>query len=260
MAFLEFHYHSDALRMGVNVNIILPENRKSAIGVRSGAPEGKCKTVYLLHGLSDDHTAWMRRTSIERYAAEYGIAVVMPCVGRSWYTDTEYGQNYFTFVAEELPRVCQGYFRPISDKREDNFIVGQSMGGYGAFKTAFTYPDKFAACAALSGSLDIISRLPGATIEQWQDFFGAGFSSPEMQRDEKCDLFAIADKLKASGEEPPRIFMWCGTEDFLINANRKFDKHLSALGIEHTYTESEGNHSWKYWDEHIKDVLKFFFG
>ena len=108
-------YHSDALRIGVSVNVILPEQAKTAIGIDSKA-ENTYKTLYLLHGLSDDHSIWMRRTSIERYATECGIAVVMPAVTRSWYTDTADNAAYFTFVAEELPRVCRGFFRGISEQ------------------------------------------------------------------------------------------------------------------------------------------------
>ena len=126
MAFLELHYHSDALRIGVTVNVILPEKAKTLIGMNADGAD-TYKTLYLFHGLSDDHSIWMRRTSIERYAADYGIAVVMPSVNRSWYTDTVYGAKYFTFVTEELPRVCRSYFRGMSDKREDNMVAGLSM-------------------------------------------------------------------------------------------------------------------------------------
>ena len=131
MAFLELHYHSDALGIGVTVNVILPEKAKTLIGMNAEGGDNY-KTLYLFHGLSDDQSIWMRRTSIERYAADYGIAVVMPSVNRSWYTDTVYKAKYFTFVTEELPRVCRSYFRGMSDKREDTLVAGLSMGGYGA--------------------------------------------------------------------------------------------------------------------------------
>ena len=259
MAFLQMNYHSDALKMGVSVNVILPESAKTVIGI-SAEGGGSYKTLYLLHGLSDDHTIWMRRTSIERYASRYGIAVVMPSVGRSWYNDTDYGQKFFEFVSRELPRVCRGFFRGMSDKREDNFIAGLSMGGYGALKTALTYPESFQACASLSGALDVVSRSFGFTPERWRDFFGAGFSRPEELPGSNKDIFTVVKNMKGDGKEPPRIFMWCGTEDSLLSHNRSFDKLLSELDIPHEYRESRGNHSWDCWDEHIKDVLEFFFG
>ena len=92
MASFEMHYRSEVLRMQVNLNVIIPE------GV------SEYKTLYLLHGLSDDCTAWPRHTSIERYANDRKIAVVMPTVVRSWYSNTAYGARYFDFVALELPR------------------------------------------------------------------------------------------------------------------------------------------------------------
>ena len=70
------------MKTSVSVNVLLPEKTKSLIGM-DGKQAGKMKTIYLLHGLSDDRTIWMRRTSIERYAIERGVAVVMPNVGRS---------------------------------------------------------------------------------------------------------------------------------------------------------------------------------
>ena len=119
MAFFQMNYHSDTLRMGVSLNVLLPEKAKTMIGMQATG-ESTYKTLYLLHGLSDDHTIWMRRTAIERYAAEKGIAVVMPNIGRSWCTDTAYGAKHLTFVAKELPAVCQGFFRGMSAERENN--------------------------------------------------------------------------------------------------------------------------------------------
>ncbi len=110
--------------------------------------------LYLLHGLSDDDTIWLRRTSIERYVAEFGLAVVMPQVHRSFYLDGEYTGAYWTFVAEELPALVAGFFR-VSQAREDTFVAGLSMGGYGAMLHALRQPGRFAAAASLSGALDV---------------------------------------------------------------------------------------------------------
>lgn len=111
------------------------------IGMNGSQKKSSYPVLYLLHGLSDDHTIWHRRTSIERYVSALGLAVVMPNVGKSFYTDMANGGNYFTFITEELPTLVQSYF-PVSAKREDNFIAGLSMGGYGAFKVALSCPEK----------------------------------------------------------------------------------------------------------------------
>lgn len=253
MALLEMNYYSDALKMTTTVNVLLPEKPKKAPG--AGAPEGTYKTLYLYHGLTGDHTAWLRKSCIERYAAEYGIAVVMPEVGRSWYTDTRYGANYFTFVTEELPQVCRSYFKGMSDRREDNLVAGLSMGGYGAVKAALCCPEKFFGCASLSGSLDISRKGRPTILEEWQGIFNFDLEAPAELEDSEHDLFAIARKNHAEGKPFPKLYLWCGTEDSLITVNRNFDKLLQELGVAHVYEESQGDHSWKWWDMHIADAL-----
>jgi len=259
MAFFEMKYHSDALKIGVSVNVILPEKAKTLIGM-DGVQSATYKTLYLLHGLSDDHSIWMRRTSIERYAAEYGIAVVMPCVGRSWYVDTAYGVNYFTFITEELPRVCRAYFRGMSDKREDNFIAGLSMGGYGAVKAALCCPDTFGGCASLSGALDFTRRDRPYLNSDIKWIFGSQYNSSTELNGTKHDVYFLAKNASEKGIRFPKMYLWCGTEDVLIDGNREYSDLLTSLGVEHRYEESEGNHSWKWWDLHIQDALKYLLG
>lgn len=263
MAFFQMNYHSDALKLGVSVNVIIPEKAKTLIGMEADGGESY-KTLYLLHGLSDDHTIWMRRTSIERYAAEHGIAVVMPSVARSWYTDTADDANYFTFVADELPRVCRGFFRGMSDKREDNLIGGLSMGGYGAIKVALRRPDAFGGVLMLSSAVDFAYRImptPKVSLREWQGVFGfdlEGGSQALVGGPE--DPFALVRQNREKGIAFPDIYIWCGTEDTLIDTNRRFSALLSELGVEHRYDESEGNHSWKWWDIHVQDGLDYLLG
>lgn len=260
MAFFELHYHSDALKMGVSVNVILPEKaKKSLIGMSSAASDAPTyKTLFLLHGLSDDHTIWMRRTSIERYATKAGIAVVMPAVARSWYTDTADGAHYLTFITEELPDVCRGYFRGMSDKREDTFIAGLSMGGYGAVKASLVRPERFGACASLSGALDIAGFANRSMNNEWRGIFGFGLESAAELKDTEHDIFALVKKNAEGGLPFPKLYMWCGLDDELIDSNRRFDSLLTEKGIEHVYAESEGDHSWEWWDRHIQDAINYF--
>ena len=250
------HYHSDALGMGVSVNVILPENAKTLIGMAANAA-GEYKTLYLFHGLSDDQTIWMRRTSIERYAAEYGIAVVMPSVGRSWYTDTAYGAAYFTFVTKELPAVCRSYFRGMSQKREDTLVAGLSMGGYGALKAALSCPDTFGGCASLSGALDICSFSRPDFEREWRGIFGDEIDSITGLTGSKHDLFALSTQLSQSGGPFPKTYLWCGDSDFLLAHSKRFSAHLHTLGVKHLYEQSEGDHSWQWWDLHIRAALNY---
>lgn len=236
MAFLQCDFYSNALNISASMNVILPENIK-----------GPLSTLYLLHGLSDDHTIWMRRTSIERYVSELQLAVVMPAVNRSFYADMKHGANYWTFVSEELPRRVRAMF-PLSDAREHNFAAGLSMGGYGAMKLGLTHPDRYAAVASLSGAVDLVHLNRDVSGE-----FPSIFGDFESLRGSGNDLFALADKLGA--DKSPRLYQCCGTEDFLYEDNVRFREHVRSLGLPLTYEEGPGTHDWGYWDVHIKRVL-----
>ena len=241
MAFLQLDYRSAALGQNVCVNIILPKKEVSVF-----------KTLWLLHGHSGDHNDWMRYSAVERYARELDLAVVMPDADNAWYTDTAYGKKYFTFITEELPQLMTCYFKGYSSAKEDNLIIGLSMGGYGALKAALTYPEKYHFCASLSGSLDITRKNRPCNLDQWRSIFGFNLQSPDELDGTKHDLFALSKENKAF----PYIYMWCGTEDALIEVNNRFSTHLTDLGIAHEYHTSEGNHAWKYWDTHLQNALE----
>ncbi len=244
--FLELNFRSKQLNKDTQVNILIPDKT-----------EAPYKTLWLLHGRSGDHTSWMRNTSIERYANEHGLAVVMPNGDRSWYTNNTYGGNYFNYVAEELPMLCRGLFKGMSDKREDQIVAGLSMGGYGAVKLALACPEKYGACISLSGALDVTRRGRECNLEEWKSIFKTEMTSSLELEGSEHDLFALAAKHKSQNQEFPRLYMWCGTEDSWIGVNKSFDAHLWELSRPHLFEFSEGNHSWKWWDLHIQDALNY---
>ncbi len=256
MALTHVDFFSDTLGMCVEMDVILPENTSGQIGMEGVGGAGKWKTLYLLHGMSDDHTIWQRRTSIERYAADKGICVVMPSTQLGWYTDMYIGQKWFTYISEELPSICRSFFPSMSDRREDTFVCGLSMGGYGAFKLALRAPQTFSWAASLSGALDIADICESGSLKSemfWTDVFG-----PKTEvRGSFNDLFKAAEDVKANGDPMPKLFMWCGTEDFLYNHNTRMRDHLRNLGYDLDYRESAGNHQWKYWDTWVQSVLEW---
>lgn len=255
MALIHLNFHSDTLGMAMQADVILPQKNTSLIGMQTSESE-TYKTLWLLHGLSDDNTIWQRRTSIERYASEKGIAVVMVNADRSWYCDMKYGGRYFTYLTDELPKICRHFFRGMSARREDNLVAGLSMGGYGALKCALTYPDRYIAAASLSGAVDIAAYVEGKS-EMSDPYWYSILGDFDKVRGSENDLFALADRLCEKAERP-RLFLWCGTEDHLISSNRRLKAHFDSLGIENTYKESEGDHSWHWWDLHIRDAIEFF--
>jgi putative tributyrin esterase len=247
VALVTCHFFSEALQVSTAMTVLLPQATHGQIGLTGVASEEPPPVLYLLHGLSDDETIWTRRTSIERYAAERGLAVVMPRAGRSFYSDERHGAAYWTFLSEELPRVVGAFFR-VSQRRQDTFVAGLSMGGYGALKWALRHPDRFAAAASLSGSLDVTgdSTAYGEIVPHvWEG--GARPGSDD-------DLFALIER--ADLAEVPHLFVACGTSDELLDANKRFVARATELEVVvHADIDRPGDHDWAYWDARIQDVL-----
>lgn len=254
MALIQCDFASETLGMACSMNVILPQAAPSQVGMGGVSRGGKHPVLYLLHGYSDDHTIWCRRTSIERYVAELGLAVVMPNVHTSFYANLPGGKRYWDFVGEELPAVCRSFF-PLSDRRQDTFAAGLSMGGYGAFKLALNYPDRFAAAASLSGAVLVDATWEQGKDDRDPDFFVPMFGSLDRFRGTGNDLAWLVRKAVADGVELPALFQSCGRDDFLIEENRGFHRLLEEQGVEHVYQEHPGEHTWGYWDQHIQRVL-----
>lgn len=252
MALFQCNFYSDALKICTSMNVILPQKAQTQIGMESTAAEEPA-VLYLLHGLSDDHTIWLRRTSIERYAASYPLAVVMPAVNRSFYTDMACGgAAYWTFISEELPQIVQSFFK-VSNDRKKTFVAGLSMGGYGAFKLALTHPERYAAAASLSGCLDmntVTGENKAADLREYENIFGPITKLPGSAN----DLLALANRFPKSAKT--KFYQCCGTGDFLYKENLTFRNHAKKLNL--TYQEHEGElHEWGYWDRQIKRVLEW---
>ena len=232
------------LRKSMTFNAVIPDTCKEDIPV-----------VYLLHGLSDDHTMWCRRTSAERYADKYGVALIMPNADRSFYTDMKYGGKYYSYISDELVEYTRNLFR-LSHKREKNFMCGLSMGGYGALKIAMRNPDSFAAVTAFSAVADIVNQIK---ITQWpQDVINIwGEDALNTVKGSDDDLFALASKLDGA-EIKPRVLHFCGTEDFMYEDNIRLKEHMEATSFDYKYFEEAGGHSWDMWDKWLPSALEFF--
>jgi len=236
MLHLRCDLFSESLALSTSMTVLLPQRTTAQIGMGGRVREHGTPVLYLLHGLSDDDTVWLRRTSIERYVAELGIAVVMPQVHRSFYSDMAHeGGRYWTFVAEELPQLVADSFR-VSTRRENTFVAGLSMGGYGAFKLALRCPDRFAAAGSLSGVLDVASLARRAergplAHNVW------GERGVEGSDDDLLALLGRADPATL-----PALWSTCGTEDELIGHQRTFVAAAEDRGVEVTADEHPGAH------------------
>lgn len=233
MSLFQVHYFSQPLNKMSGMFIVLPDDG------------GPFPVVYLLHGLSDDYTAWQRRSSVERYADALGIMVVMPDGGRSFYTDMQGGAGQYEQHILETVRFIDRTFRTI-DAPGARGIGGLSMGGYGAMKLGLKYPELFGSVTSHSGALDMAATLAENPWPELQLIFGDNLTSGD-------DCFALA---RQPGRKPAISFD-CGLDDFLLEQNRRFHVHLNGAGVPHAYHEYSGGHTWAYWDEHVPAALRF---
>jgi putative tributyrin esterase len=248
MALLRLDHVPETIKVNLPLYIILP-----GPGEMRGLPVARRKVLYLLHGLSDDGSAWQRYTMIESLATLYGLVVVMPSAGRSFYTDQANGQLYFSYLTDELPRYLQEVFR-LAPPRQDTLIAGNSMGGYGAFKAAFLRPELYSAAASFSGVLSMV-------------FIKAHPGDPRYAEFEH--LFGDLKKLVGSEHDPtvwleqaaqnparlPRLFMACGRQDDLYPVNQQFHAACQSLGIPVEYHAEDGSHDWFFWNAQIQRFL-----
>ncbi len=250
MAFIDLKIYSESLGMETDVFVVIPQrSTRGQIGTENGGADAQSyKCLYLLHGLTDDQTIWMRRTSIERYASEYGICVVMPFGARSFYSDMKYGEKYYTYITKELPAIIEDMFN-VSREREDRYIGGLSMGGYGALKAALTECGKYAAAFALSPVTDINNPIFRDTLVP---VFGDSIPA-------SADLLPLT-AAHANDAVRSRLYVTIGTGDYMYGDAVRFDKHMQGLDYDYTYVETEGVHNWCLWDKTVQAAIAWMLG
>ncbi|EUJ45343.1 alpha/beta hydrolase [Listeria riparia] len=236
------HFFSTSLELRTSLQVFIPDQIDESKPMR---------LLYLLHGLSDDDTAWLTNTSLVRYAENRNIAIVMPQVHRSFYTDMQIGNRYWTFLSKELPALVHRWFR-LPAEPENTYVAGLSMGGFGALKWGLNYPEKFAGMASLSGALDLVAlrhQRPEMEVEMVPTF-----GNIEDMEGSLNDLVALLPKV-ANQDRKPRVLQLCGTEDFLYANNLGFKAAIEKMDFAYIYREIPGEHNWKYWDCEIQTVL-----
>jgi len=255
MAFIQANIYSNVLQMEVTLNVVLPQQTKKAIGTDVVGVKEDIPVLYLLHGMNGNHSSWLRRTSIERYVSGRGIAVVMPSTDLGWYTDTTYEMNYWTFIAEELPEICQELFPQLTTKREKTYAAGLSMGGYGAMKLGLRHPERFAAVASLSGALAMAESIEHLLALRSRAYWEGIFGPLEELQGSDNDLIHLIKQLDP--DKAPRFFVACGTEDDLYPANTYAVDKMKQQNIAVTFEDGPGIHDWAFWDQWIQRVLEW---
>jgi putative tributyrin esterase len=243
--------YSKALQMKTNITVVTPRDILDV--PKNGS------VVYLLHGIFDNSYDWEQKAQLALLCDRYNLTFILPEVQRSFYIDMAYGLPYFTYISEELPQICSRLFNIPTD-REHTYVMGLSMGGYGALKCALKKPEQYAGCAAFSAAADLTGVMKAAEssssiIEQNEIKAILGMN---YELFEENDLFRIAKACDQSRIKP-RIFMTCGTEDFIYDMSVKFRECMKNLSFDFTYQEWSGVHEWYLWNKSLHLACAHFF-
>ena len=263
MAIGKMTFHSEELNRNVDFRFLLPEGPSLYEEDKSYFDRAP-RVLYLLHGHGCGNEEWLTGSSIKAFSYRYNMAVIMPGGENSFYLNhPEARANYGNFVGRELVEYTRKVFG-FSDRREDTFIGGISMGGFGALHTGLEFPENFSKIMALSSAL-ILYDVAGKD-NRYDDGFGGYdyytsiFGDLKNVLESEVNPETLALKLLGHGVDLPQIYMACGTEDFLLENNRKFKRFLDAHKINCIYHESEGNHNFKFWDPYVEDAIRWMAG
>ncbi len=260
MSLVRMNFESQYLGNNYEFSIILPDKPRNMHPKDFYGSGQKYKVLWLLHGTFGDHTDWVRKSNIELYACEKDLIVVMPSAMNSNYSNwPNFGTGYsmFDFLTEELMPLIYNWF-PASDKREDNFIAGLSMGGGGTIKYAVNHPDKFAAAAILSSCPRNLREIDMETAPQRTKVSIKNAGGLDAYINSYENSWEILARSVSKGNLP-RLYFACGTEDFLYDSFKKFRQYAEEIGLEAEFEEIPGyHHEWRFWDLTIQHALKFF--
>lgn len=244
-----------SLQRRTSISVILPSDNLHFLQDTEEIVPQPYRTLYLLHGLYGSDDIFLANTSIQKFAEDSGIAVVIPCGYNSFYVDNEKAHAYYgEYVGQELLDITRNIF-PLSDKREDTFIAGFSMGGYGAIRNGLKYYQNFSKIGMISAALiteDIVDYTDDANVLRSRDFYES--------------IFGDLNEIKGSDKDPkhliencpeiPDIFMACGDDDFLIEKNIDFYGYLKSRDVDAEFIRAPGEHTWEFCDKYIKEFIK----
>jgi len=258
MAYITINFISEALMRTVSVNVVLPADKIAFPGMPEPSFED-FPTLYLLHGVFGNHVDWVCGTRVQRWAEDAGLAVVMPAGENAFYLDHEVTHaNYGDFVGRELPEVMRRMFH-LSPRREDTFIAGLSMGGFGALRNGLKYHETFGRVGAFSAAL-VLGGIEERTNEsplfiERRDYAEAIFGDLDVVHECDKDPLWNARQLAAAGEDLPELYLACGTKDSLYAPNVDFRDAVKDLGFSVTWDEEPFAHEWDFWDLELKRFI-----
>jgi len=262
MAVLTCDFLSKSLGRMVSFRAVLPTANFGDIINPNSAPYANLKpfkTLYLLHGIGGNELDWLVGSRVAHYAEERGLAVIMPAGENGFYTDNNSTNRYSEFIGKELVEATRAMFN-LSHKREDAYIGGLSMGGYGALRNGLKYSETFSKIIALSSALVVDDAAKSTDESFWpfgkRDYFERVFGELDKLDGSEFDVYALAKNNKQNTS----IYLSCGTEDTLLEKNRVYKAFLETIGVNLTYVEDSGGHDWGFWDTYIEKGIAWIYG
>jgi putative tributyrin esterase len=272
MAVITCHLNETSLLgMATQVSIIIPEPAKGPLSLNVDSaslvpPDRKFPVLWLLHGGGDIHSDWLYRSDIFDLANQYEIAVVMPDAQMSFFTDMAHGPQWFTYLTKALPAYVYEHF-PLSDRREDNFVAGASMGGYGALLFALRCPNQYAAAALLGSGVSLPQQYAAGPMSlgpsggDFDRILGDAFGEDRSAvLDGPNDCYGLTRKLKEAGETGvpfPKLLSLCGRRDFGYQQNIAYRDYVRSLGLACDWYETDADHSFKTWHDYLPVILEW---
>ena len=244
-----------SLQRRTSISVILPSDNLHFLNDTEEIVPQPYKTLYLLHGLYGSDDIFLANTSIQKFAEDHGIAVVIPCGENSFYVDHEKSHRFYgEYVGQELLDITRNIF-PLSDKRGDTFIAGFSMGGYGAIRNGLKYSGNFSKIGMISAALitdEIADYSDDANVLRSRDFYESVFGDLDKIKNSDMDPKYLIENT----EDIPDIFMACGENDFLIDKNIDFHEFLKSENVNVNFMKAPGEHTWEFCDKYIKEFIK----
>ncbi len=238
---IKCNYVSKALGRAVDIIVAIPSPVYPEIlgygGKAEYAPKAKYPVLYLLGGIGNDCASVFDYTRAQLYAEEYNIAIVSVSGENKFYVDNG-TEKFSEFLENELPLLLSGYF-PISNRAEDTYIAGLSMGGYGALLHFLRRSESYNAVGCFSGA---VGKFDFAETEEGKD----------------CNIFNLLDARLKDGSTLGKIYLSCGSEDFIKDCSYKLKKYLEDNKVKFSWQEVNGyGHEWRFWDGQIEEFIKW---
>lgn len=253
---------SEILGKEVEYSIYLPDDYQKS--------DRRYPVLYLLHGFSDDETAWIQFGEVQNIAGretgKVGVTsmiIVMPDAGRSWYINNhDRTVKYEDFFIDEFISHVDNTYRTRAEK-QFRAVAGLSMGGYGSLIMGMKHPELFAAAAPLSAGISTDEEFMNTSMDTWNNVYRIPFGE-DIEGEERLSnhylensILNIVETGDAEKLRSVQYYISCGDDDFLIKGNMALHEAMIDNEIPHEFRVLDGGHTWSYWRTALPEVLKF---